>query len=73
MTILATLMAAAVAEAAKNVVPVAVTAAESVERLRDRAAGRCLNADVAGIYTRNGSTQSRRRKVRRGSIDPSAN
>ena len=43
-------------QAAQNVVPVAVTAAESVERLRTWASGRCLNADQPGIYTRE-STQ----------------
>lgn len=41
-------------EAAKNVVPVAVTAGESVERLRDWASGRCLDADAAGVYVRAG-------------------
>ena len=40
-------------EAARNVVPVSVTAAESVERLRNWASGRCLSADRPGIYTRN--------------------
>ena len=39
-------------EAAENVVPVAVTAAESVERLRAWASGRCLDASRPGIYTR---------------------
>ena len=42
-----------IATAAQNVVPVAVTAAESVNRLRDWASGRCLNAEAAGIYARN--------------------
>jgi hypothetical protein len=37
-------------EAAQNVVPVARTAHESVERLRRWASGRCLSADVPGIY-----------------------
>ena len=32
--------------------PVAVTAAESVERLRNWAAGRCLDASRGGIYAR---------------------
>ncbi len=40
-------------EAARNVVPVSVTASESVERLRNWASGRCLSADRPGIYTRN--------------------
>jgi len=58
-------------DAARNVVPVARTAAESVERLRTWASGRCLNADSpGGIYQRNGSAEVSKpgRKVRR---DPS--
>jgi hypothetical protein len=39
-------------EAGKNIVPVAVTAAESVGRLRTWASGRCLSADKSGIYVR---------------------
>jgi hypothetical protein len=39
-------------EAGKNIVPVAVTAAESVDRLRTWASGRCLSADKSGIYVR---------------------
>jgi len=39
-------------EAARHVVPVAVTAAESVERLRTWAAGRCLDAEIGGLYAR---------------------
>ncbi|HUE14666.1 MAG TPA: AAA family ATPase [Planctomycetaceae bacterium] len=39
-------------EAGKNIVPVAVTAAESVDRLRTWASGRCLSADKLGIYIR---------------------
>jgi hypothetical protein len=60
-------------EAAKNVVPVATTAAESVQRLRNWASGRCLNADApGGIYQRSGTVESPKpgRKVRR---DPTAN
>jgi hypothetical protein len=55
-------------EAARNVVPVAKTAAESVDRLRTWASGRCLSADgTGGIYQRNGSTNGAKpgRKVRR--------
>jgi len=37
-------------EARQNVVPVAVTAAESVDRLRNWANGRCLDADRSGIF-----------------------
>jgi hypothetical protein len=58
-------------EAAQNVVPVAITAAESVERLRNWASGRCLSADRAGIYTRNsGGSNPPGRNISR---DPSVN
>jgi SpoVK/Ycf46/Vps4 family AAA+-type ATPase len=43
-------------EAASNIVPVAVTAGEAIERLRTWASGRCLDADRPGLYTR-GSTR----------------
>ena len=58
--------------AALNVVPVAVTAAESVERLRQWASGRCLDAEAGGIYRANGASTFAKpgRKVRR---DPSNN
>lgn len=49
---LAALLDVPLVEAAKHVVPVAVTAAESVERLRAWAAGRCLDASRPGLYTR---------------------
>ena len=49
---LAALLDVPLTEAATNIVPVAVTAGESVERLRNWAAGRCLSADRAGIYSR---------------------
>jgi SpoVK/Ycf46/Vps4 family AAA+-type ATPase len=55
-------------QAAQNVVPVAVTAAESVDRLRNWASGRCLNADQPGIYTRDGAQPSSRRKVARSPL-----
>ena len=58
-------------EAAQNIVPVAVTAGESVERLRTWASGRCLSADRPGLYTRGGDvTPKSGRNVRR---DPSTN
>jgi SpoVK/Ycf46/Vps4 family AAA+-type ATPase len=70
---LATLLDVPLVEAAQNVVPVATTAAESVERLRHWASGRCLNADApGGIYTANPNAVTIKpgRKVRR---DPSVN
>jgi hypothetical protein len=58
-------------EAGSNIVPVAVTAGESVERLRSWAGGRCLDADRPGLYTRGtGNSIKPGRSVRR---DPSAN
>ncbi len=47
---LAALLDVPVIEAAKCVVPVAVTAAESVQRLRSWATGRCLDAAQGGIF-----------------------
>lgn len=47
---LSTLLDVPLVEAARNVVPVSVTASESVERLRNWASGRCLAADRPGIY-----------------------
>ena len=56
---LAALMDVSLVEAALNVVPVAATAAESVDRLREWAHGRCLTAnEPGGIYTRDGSQAS---------------
>ncbi len=47
---LAALLDLPLVQAAQNVVPVAVTAGESVERLRSWASGRCLSAQSGGIY-----------------------
>lgn len=52
-------------EAAQNVVPVAVTAAESVGQLRSWASGRCLDADHGGIYQPATSRRKSRRRVNR--------
>lgn len=49
---LAALLDLPLVEAARNVVPVAMTAAEQIERLRSWAAGRCLDASRPGIYAR---------------------
>jgi len=53
-------------------VPVAVTACESVERLRTWASGRCLSAEQPGIYVAEKASTARRprRKIPR---DPSVN
>jgi hypothetical protein len=70
---LAALLDLPLTAAAQNVVPVAVTAAESVERLRQWASGRCLDAEGGGIYRANGAGTLAKpgRKVRRQ--DPSNN
>ena len=65
---LAALLDLPLVQAAQNVVPVAVTAAESVERLRNWASGRCLNADEAGIYRREIGGSGTRRRVSRRSV-----
>ena len=69
---LAALLDVPLVEAAQNVVPVARTAYEAVERLRTWAGGRCLNAESpGGIYRSSGVTSPKPlRKVRR---DPSNN
>ena len=68
---LAALLDVPLIDAAQNVVPVAVTAGESVERLRNWASGRCLAADRPGIYSRAGAIPNKPgRNVRR---DPSTN
>lgn len=65
---LATLLDVPLVAAAQNVVPVARTAAESVEKLRGWASGRCLDADKTGIYQH--QVQRKRRRVK---TDPSNN
>jgi hypothetical protein len=57
--------------AAQNVVPVSVTAAESVERLRGWASGRCLHADSPGLYQRQPLRAQVRRRISRS--DPASN
>ncbi len=46
-------------QAAQNVVPVAVTASESVGQLRSWASGRCLSASRSGIYQQINGTPGR--------------
>jgi hypothetical protein len=64
---LAALLDLPLVQAAQNVVPVAMTAAESVERLRSWASGRCLSADQPGLYVHGPAANSPRRKARRDS------
>jgi SpoVK/Ycf46/Vps4 family AAA+-type ATPase len=68
---LAALLDLPLVQAAQNVVPVAVTAAEAVTKLRTWASGRCLSADRPGIYC--SATSKPRRNVARDKIDPLSN
>src|SRR5262245_652158 len=67
---LAALLDVPLLEAAQNIVPVAVTAGESIEKLRNWASGRCLSADRPGLYTRGNGVATKGRNVNR---DPSSN
>jgi hypothetical protein len=68
---LAALLDVPLTQAAHHVVPVAVTAAEQVERLRSWASGRCLSASTPGVYRRDGEPAPKPgRRVQR---DPSNN
>jgi chloramphenicol 3-O-phosphotransferase len=67
---LAALLDVTLTQAAHHVVPVAVTAAEQVERLRGWASGRCLSASAPGVYRRDGEqTPKPSRRVNRGMSD----
>jgi SpoVK/Ycf46/Vps4 family AAA+-type ATPase len=66
---LAALLDVPLVQAAQNVVPVSATAAESVERLRSWASGRCLDADRGGIYQGGGAKSTARRKVSRNPLN----
>jgi hypothetical protein len=67
---LAALLDVPITQAARNVVPVAVTAAEQVERLRGWATGRCLSASQPGVYSRDGTPPARPgRRVQRRNPD----
>jgi hypothetical protein len=68
---LAALLDVSLMQAATNIVPVSVTARESVQSLRQWASGRCLSADQAGIYT--AAERSRSKSRRRIPRDPSVN
>ena len=62
---LATLLDEPLTEAAVDVVPVAITAADKVEGLRQWASGRVLDADRKGIYQRTRQAEQRRAITRR--------
>ena len=57
-------------QASQNVVPVAVTANESVDSLRNWASGRCLDSEASGVYQFQPTKPRARRKVK---VDPSRN
>jgi hypothetical protein len=64
---LAALLDVPLTQASYHVVPVARTAAESVDKLRNWASGRCLSASCPGIYSRNETTSAKPgRRVHRG-------
>ena len=50
-------------QAAQNVVPVAVTAGDKIESLRQWASGRCLSVDRAGVYSRSEQAGARGRRI----------
>jgi len=63
-TTMASLLDVPLVQAAQNVVPVAVTAGDKIEALRQWASGRCLSADRAGVYSRSeGGSGGRVRRV----------
>jgi hypothetical protein len=70
---LAALLDLPLAAAAQQIVPVARTSAESVEKLRQWATGRCLSADRPGLYQCGAAGSAPRRRVNRGPSDPSLN
>ncbi len=57
------LLDAPLVQAAENVVPVARTSAESVNRLRQWADGRCLSSEMIGVYRMQGNPSKRRRSI----------
>ena len=59
---LASLLDVPLVQAAQNVVPVAVTAGDKIESLRQWASGRFLSADRAGVYSRSESGGGGRRR-----------
>ena len=68
---LASLLDVPLIQASQNVVPVAVTAGDKIESLRQWASGRCLSADRAGVYSRSeaGSSGRGRRVVQEPEVN----
>ncbi len=69
----ADLLGASLHDAASYIVPVARTAQEQVNALRDWASGRCLSADFPGVYQRNPAQTSTPGATRRIDRSPSDN
>jgi len=67
---LAALLDVPLTAAAENIVPVSTTSAESIDRLRTWADGRCLSADRPGVFRSVAAAPKRRRGV---SAKPSFN
>ena len=67
---LAALMDVPLSQAVINIVPVAVSASESVDALRAWASGRCLDSEKGGIYQFKPKKARARRRVK---TDPSLN
>ena len=65
---LASLLDIPLKQASQNIVPIAVTAAEAVNRNRSWASGRCLDAEKGGVYQF--KPRASRRKVK---VGPSLN
>jgi hypothetical protein len=57
---LASLLDVSIEDAAKNVVPVATTGAETIAKLRQWASGRCLDAETGEIFRIQPTTTRRR-------------
>ncbi|ADG66927.1 AAA ATPase central domain protein [Planctopirus limnophila DSM 3776] len=64
---LSALLGISLTDAARQVVPVSRTSAEAIEHLRQWASGRCLSADVPGLFTHTSNSTSRRK------VTPSTN
>ena len=67
---LAALLDVPLTASAENIVPVSTTSAESIDRLRTWADGRCLSADSPGVFRSVATAPKRRRGV---SAKPSCN
>lgn len=60
---LASLLDLPLVQAAQNVVPISATASESVQKLRQWADSRCLDAESGGVYQFAGNSRKRRRRA----------